>query len=190
MTELPSTASGGPRTAFSPAEAEHFYRPLGVLKGPLSSRQVKQEAHDFWRTSGEEGIRWLLQRLKDEHYIETLLEVASILTDLGETIIGPCFEVLSQGADGDQAFGLLSALSSLAEANPSLRVDAGQWEPILSNLLRSKDSDVREQAAESMRLLGPERAMRWLELRLPEETNHYARQTIEDELMWHRKGRS
>ncbi len=38
MTALPTTTTGGPRTTFSPEEAEHYYGPLGALKGPLSAR--------------------------------------------------------------------------------------------------------------------------------------------------------
>ncbi len=151
---------------------------------------MKEEAYDFWQSSGEEGARWLVRRLRDEHILETLHDVASILGRLGETIIGPAYEELSRGADADQALCLLWALRMLSESNPSLRVNAERWEPILADLLRSKDSDVREQAAEVMRLLGPERAIPLLENRLPDEDDEYARETIEQELKRYREGRS
>src|SRR4051812_31113458 len=114
MTALPLTASEEPRIAFSPSEAERFYNPLGAWKGPLTAREVQEEAFDFWRSSGEEGVRWLVRRLREEHHAETLHAPGSLLADLGEIIFGPVFEELSRGAAGDQALCLLWALDSLS----------------------------------------------------------------------------
>ncbi len=190
MTASPSTALGGLRTAFSPAEAEHFYRPLGAWKGPLSSREVKQEALDFWRSSGEQGVRWLVARLRDEHHVEALHGAASLLGDLGEVILDPVFEELSRGAASDQAVCLLWALDSLSESEPTLGLENARAELALADFLQSDDPDLREAAAEAMRILKSERATRWLEHRLRDETNPEVRKTIESELTWHRAGRS
>ena len=190
MTALPSTASAGLRTAFSPAEAEQFYRPLGRWKGPLSSREVKQKALEFWRAAGEEGARWLVTRLRDEHHVETLHAAASLLGDLGEAILDPLFEELSRGAAGDQTVCLLWALDSLSESEPNLRLEDARAELALADLLQSDDPDLREAAAGAMRVLKAERAVRWLEHRLRDEANPEVRKAIEAELTWHRAGRS
>jgi hypothetical protein len=190
MTALPSTTAGGPRTTFSPEEAEHFYRPLGAWKGPLASREVQKEAFDFWRSSGEEGVRWLVARLRDEHYIETIHAAASLLGDLGEIVLDPLFEELSRGAAGDQVICLLWALDSLSESEPTLQLEDARAELALADLLQSDDPDLREAAAGAMRVLKTERAVRWLEHRMRDEANPEVRKAIEAELAWHRAGRS
>jgi hypothetical protein len=175
------TESGESRITFSPSEAERYYSPLGAWKGPLAVREIQDEALRFWRRSGEEGVRWLIQRLRDEFHLETLHGVASLLADLGESILAPVFEELSRGASRDQALCLLWALDSLIESDPSLRFEASEAELALADLLQNDDSDVREAAAEAMRLLRPERAVRWLEHRLRDETDTEVRQTVQRE---------
>jgi hypothetical protein len=190
MTAFPWTESGGPKIAFSPSEAEHYYQPLGAWKGPSSSREVKRECVEFWRSSGEEGVRWLVRRLREEHHVETLHAAASLLADLGEIVLGPIFEELSRGARGDQPLCLLWALDSLSESDPTLRLESAQDELVLAGLLQNEEPDVREGAAEAMRLLASERAVRWLEHGLLDESNEDVRRTLERELTWHQAGRS
>jgi HEAT repeats len=60
----------------------------------------------------------------------------------------------------------------------------------LADLLQNDEPEVREAAASGMRLLRPERAVRWLEHRLRDETDADVRSTIEEELTRHRAGRS
>ena len=62
-----------------------------------------------------------------------------------------------------------------------MRVETAQAELALADLLQDEDSDVREAAAEARRLLRPERAVRWLEHRLRDETDAEVRQTIRRE---------
>jgi HEAT repeat protein len=71
-----------------------------------------------------------------------------------------------------------------------LRIEIPQVELILADLLQDNEPDVREEAAEAMRLLRTERAVRWLEHRLRDETNAEVRQTIQRELTRHQSGRS
>jgi hypothetical protein len=184
------TEAGESRITFSPSEAERFYSPLGAWKGPLAAREVQDEALRFWRSSGEQGVRWLLARLREEHHVETLHAVASLLADLGEIVLGPVFEELSRGANSDQVVCLLWALEGLSESDPTLRVESIQAELILADLLQDDEPDVREEAAEAMRLLSPERAVRWLGHRLRDETNAEVGQTIQRELTRLQAGRS
>ena len=184
------TESGESRIAFSPSEAERYYSPLGAWKGPLAAREVQDEVLRFWRSSGEEGVRWLVARLREEHHVETLHAVGSLLGDLGKVILGPVFEAFSRGATGDQALCLLWALDALCESDPTLRLESAQVELILADLLQDDEPDVREEAAGAMRLLRPERAVRWLEHRLRDETNADVRQTIQSELTRLQAGRS
>ena len=88
------TESGEPGTLFSPSEAARYYSPLGAWKGPLAARDVEDESLHFWRSSGDEGVRWLIHRLGDEFHLETLHGVASLLADLGEIILAPVFPPL------------------------------------------------------------------------------------------------
>ena len=190
MAAFARTDSGEPRTLFSPSEAERYYNPLGTWKGPLAAREVQDESLQFWRSSGDEGVPGLIHRLRDEFHLETLHGFASKLADLGEIILAPVFEALSRGATRDQALCLLWALDSLSESDATLRVETAQAELALADLLQDEDSDVREAAAEAMRLLKPERAVRWLEHRLRDETDAEVRQTIRRELMRLQAGRS
>jgi hypothetical protein len=190
MSASALTKSGEPKITFSPSEAQRFYSPLGAWKGPLAAREVQEEALRFWRSSGEEGVRWLVARLRDEHHVETLHAVGSLLADLGAIILDPIFEELSRGATGDQALCLLWALDGLSEADPTLRIENAQAELVLADLLQDDEPDVREEAAEAMRLLRPERAVRWLAHRLRDETNADVRPTIQRELTRHEAGRS
>jgi hypothetical protein len=123
-----------------------------------------------------------MARPRDEHHVETLHAVASLLADLGEIVLGSVFEELSRGAASDQVVCLLWALEALSESDPTLRIESDQAELILAGLLQDDEPDVREEAAEAMRLLRPERAVRWLGHRLRDETNPDVRQTIQREL--------
>jgi hypothetical protein len=185
-------AEGSPALA-PPAPAEVFedeYQKIGWWKGPHATPEARTLVRDFWRSSGEEGVRWLVRRLRDEFHLETFHAVASLLADLGEVILGPVLEELARGAGGDQPLCLLWALDSLSESAPNLRLEGVQAELVLADLLQDDDPDLREEAAQAMRLLSPERAVRWLEHRLRDETNAEVRQTIERELTRHRAGRS
>jgi hypothetical protein len=190
MAVSAQTESGESRITFSPAEAERYYSHLGAWKGPLAAREVQDEALHFWRSSGEEGVRWLMARLREEHHVETLHAVASLLADLGEIILGPVFEELSGGASSDQVVCLLWALEALSESDPTLRIENVQAEFILADLLKDDEPDVREEAAEAMRLLRSEQAVRCLEHRLRDETNAEVRQAIQRELTRLQAGRS
>jgi hypothetical protein len=176
----------------APALTESFedeYQKLGWWKGPHATAAARARQRDFWRSSGEAGVRWLVCRLRDEHHVETLHAVASLLADLGETILGAVFEELSRATTTDQALCLLWAVVSLSESAPSLRIETTRAELVLADLLQHEEPDVREGAAEAVRLLGSERAIRWLEHRLRDEPNAEVRQTLERELTRHRAGR-
>ena len=124
-----------------------------------------------------------MRRLRDESHLETLHGAASLLADLGEVILGPIFEELTRECAGVSVLCLLWALDSLSESAPTLRLEGTQAELALAGLLQDDDPDVREEAAETMRLLGPERAVRWLEHRLRDETNADVRRTMEMDLI-------
>lgn len=174
-----------------PAEGfEEEYQKIGWWKGPHATREARASQHEFWKARGLEGIRWLVRRLRHEWHIDAMHGAASLLADLGESIIVPVFEELAQNPSHDQALCLLWALVSLSESSPSLRIEAGPPAPILAGWLEDADPDIREAAAEALRLLGPERSARWLEQRLLDETDGDVRRTIERELARQPAGRS
>ena len=81
----------------------------------------------------------------------------SLLADLGELIVVPVLEKLARDPSHDQALCLLWALVSLSELRPTFRIEPGPFEPILADRLEDDDRDIREAAAEALRLLGRER---------------------------------
>ncbi len=178
---------GGP---VPPAGFEEEYQKIGWWTGPYATPEARESRREFWRSSGMDGIRWLVRRLRQERRIDVLDDAASLLAELGEFILIPAFEELARSRSRDQALCLLWALVSLSESAPTLRIEAGPSEPILAARLHDDDPDIREAAAEAMRLLGPERSARWLEQQLRDETNDEVRQTIERELARSRAGRS
>jgi hypothetical protein len=173
---------GAPTRSFSPNDAQRFYDCLGAWRGPLATPKVQQEALGFWRSNGEEGVRWLVRRLRDEHHVDALHGVASLLADLGEVILGPVFEELSAHPSSDQALALLRALGWLSEAEGAPRLEGVQAELVLADLLQDDQADIRAAAAQALRLLSREKALRWLSRRLRDETNQEVRATLEDEL--------
>jgi predicted HTH domain antitoxin len=175
-------AVGTQAPAFAPDEAARHYDCLGAWRGPLSARAVQDEALEFWRSTGEDGVRWLVRRLRDEHHVDALHGVASLLADLGEGILGPVFEELSSHASSDQALALLRALGWLGESKGARRLKDAQAELVLADLLQDNEADVREAAAQALRLLSQEKAVRWLTHRLRDEADEEVRATIEDEL--------
>jgi len=188
-----SVAAGPAPGPAGPAPGEDFeeeYQKIGWWKGPYATREARASQHEFWRARGPEGIRWLVRRLRQEWHIDALHGVASLLADLGESIIVPVFEELARNPSHDQALSLLWALVSLSESSPTLRIEAGPSEPILAGWLEDDDPDIREAAAESLRLLGPERSIGRLERRLRDETDDDVRRTVERELTRQRAERS
>jgi hypothetical protein len=174
----------------SPDDAERYYQALGRFKGPLAAKDVQGAAREFWCGSGVAGARWLVQRLRDEFQIEVMHAAATALASIGASSFGPIFEGLSGNPPVDQAQVLLWALVSLAESEPSVHAESAQPEIVLVEFLQHDEPDLRESAARAMRLLRRDRALRWLSHRLRDESNAEVRRTIEDELAWHRTGRS
>jgi hypothetical protein len=188
--DLREHAVAGVPASLSPNEAERQYQALGRWKGPLAAKDMQRAAREFWRGAGAVGARWLVGRLRNEVILDRLHGAASMLADLGDTGIGPIFEALSGESPRDQAQALLWALDSLIESTPALRLEGAREELVLADLLQHDDPDLRESAARAMGLLRPERAARWLERRLRDETDAEVRRTIEEEIARHRAGRT
>jgi hypothetical protein len=180
-------AGGGPARPLDPEEAERHYLALGNWKNPES---VRRAARDFWGASGVEGIRWFVSRLRDERQIEAIHAASSLLARLGEVAIGPAVEELANAPAPDQALALLNALGSLGEAESSPMLEGALAELVLADFLQHDDPDLREAAAEAIRLLRPERAIHWLTHRLRDEADAGVREAIELELSRHRTGRA
>ena len=180
-------AGGGLARPLDPEVAERHYLALGSWKNPES---VRRAARDFWGASGMEGIHWLVSRLRDEVQIEAIHAASSLLAGLGEAAIGPAVEELANDPAPDQALALLNALGSLGEAESSPTLEGALAELVLADFLQHDDPDLREAAAEALRLLPPERAVHWLTHRLRDEADAGVREAIELELSRHRPGRA
>lgn len=169
---------------------EDEYQKIGRWTGPEAAPEAREKRWEFWRLSGVGGVRWLVRRLREERHIDVLHGAASLLAGLGEVVLEPVFEELARANSRDQSLCLLWSLVSLSEAVPTLRMDARASEAILADRLQDDDPDLREAAAEAMRLVESEQAARWLELRLKDEADDDVRRTMERELTRHRAGRS
>ncbi len=64
-------------------------------------------------------------------------------------------------------------------------IEATGLELLLARFLQHGDGDVREAAAQAMRLMPPARASYWLRRRRLEEGDSYVVKTIEEELIRH-----
>jgi hypothetical protein len=117
--------------------------------------------------------------------VETLHAAGSLLADLGEIGVGPIIEELGDSLVVDQGLALLKALAWLGESPDHPTLEGAQAELILAHCLQDDDSDLREAAAGAMRLLPPERAIRWLNPRLRVETNEDVKRAIQDVLVSH-----
>ena len=112
-----------------------------------------------------------MRRLREEHHIDALHGTASLLSDLGEVIVDPIFQELGDEPSGDQALALLRALSWSSDRSGRHAREEVKAETYLVDLLQNDEPDVREAAANAMRLLPDERALRWLSHRLRSETD-------------------
>jgi hypothetical protein len=107
----PETETESSERPFLPEEAETQYGVLGVWKGPSAARDVQRAAREYWLGAGSAGARWLVARLRDEIFVETLHAVGSVLADLGEVAIGPIVDGLLADPAHDQAIVLLDAIA-------------------------------------------------------------------------------
>jgi len=185
---VPDAGGGpGPARPLDSEEAERHYLALGNWKNPES---VRRAARDFWGTSGEAGIRWLVSRLRDEVQVEAIHAASSLLARLGEPAIGPAIEELANDPTPDQALALLNALGSLGAAESSPTLEGALADLVLADFLQHDDPDLREAASEAISLLPPERAVHWLNHRLRDEADVRVREAIELELSRHRTRRA
>jgi hypothetical protein len=173
-------AEDGEQPQISEEEAESHYQALGDWKGPKADRGA---ARRYWLSQGVNGACWLVRRLRTETDVETLHAAGSLLADLGEIGVGPIMEELGDSLVVDQSLALLKALAWLGESHDHPTVEGAQAELILAHCLQDDDSDMREAAAGAMRLLPPERAIRWLNPRLRVETNEDVKRAIQDVLI-------
>ena len=56
-----------------------MYHKIGWWKGPNATGEARTLLCDFWREQGDQGLRWLVSRLRPEWHIDLLDGVASIL---------------------------------------------------------------------------------------------------------------
>jgi hypothetical protein len=176
---IATAAQGVERPRFPAEEAESQYQALGDWKGPKADRLA---ARRYWLSQGLDGAYWLVKRLRDETDVETLHAAASLLADLGEVGVGPIIEELGESEVADQCLALLKALAWLGESDAHPILVGAQAELILAHRLQENDPDLREAAAAAMRLLRPERAVRWLVPRLRDESDERVRRVIQEEL--------
>src|SRR5271157_1840143 len=73
---------------------EAMYQKIGWWKGPNATAEARTLVCDFWRDQGDQGLRWLVSRLRPEGHIDLLDGVASILAQIGDTAIAPVLDEL------------------------------------------------------------------------------------------------
>ena len=92
-----------------------MYQKIGWWKGPNATAEARTLVCEFWRAQGDQGLRWLVSRLRLEGHVDLLDGVASILAQIGETAIPPVLDELERQPSRDQAEALLKALGWLGE---------------------------------------------------------------------------
>ena len=139
---------------------EVMYQKIGWWKGPHATAEARTLVYDFWRDQGDQGLRWLVSRLRPEGHIDLLDGVASILAQDRRYCNPPVLDELERQPSRDQAEALLKALGWLGEqgkaASPPLVARLGL---VLARFLGGDDSGLREWSARAARLLPRERAV-------------------------------
>ena len=160
---------------------EAMYQKIGWWKGPNATAEARTLVCDFWRDQGDQGLRWLVSRLRLKGHIDLLDGVASILAQIGDTAIPPVLDELERQPSRDQAEALLKALGWLGErgnaASPPLVARLGL---VLGKFLRGDDPGLREWAARAARLLPGERAVGLLGELLNAEPDADVRHAIQE----------
>jgi len=160
---------------------EAMYQKLGWWKGPHATAEARTLVRDFWRSQREEGLRWLVRRLRPEWHIDLLDGVASTLAQIGDSAILPVLDELERQPSRDQAEALLKALGWLGEqgnaASPPLLARLG---PVLATILSGDDPGLREWAARAARLLPGEQVVGLLAGRLDAEPDADVRHAIQE----------
>jgi hypothetical protein len=160
---------------------EAMYQKIGWWRGPNATAEARTLVSDFWRDQGDQGLRWLVCRLRPEWHIDLLDGVASILAQIGDTAIPPILDVLDRQPPRDQAEALLKALGWLGEqekaASPALVERLGL---VLATFLGADDPGLREWAARAARLLPREQAVGLLEGLVNAEPDADVRHAIQE----------
>jgi len=139
---------------------EAMYQEIGWWKGPNATAAARTLVYDFWRDQGDQGLRWLVSRLRPEGHIDLLDGVASILAQIGDTAIPLVLAELERQPSRDQAEALLKALGWLGEqGNAASPPSVTQLGLVLATFLSGDDPGLREWAARAARLLPRERAV-------------------------------
>ncbi len=178
-----TAANVPPAEAALPREdsLEAMYQKIGWWKGPNATPEARTLVCDFWRDQGDQGIRWLVSRLRPEGHIDLLDGVASILAEIGATVITPVLDELERQPSRDQAEALLKALGWLGEeGNAASPPSVARLGLVLATFLSGDDPGLREWAARAARLLPTERAVGLLRSLLDAEPDADVRNAIQD----------
>jgi hypothetical protein len=179
-----SVAAGPAPGPAGPAPGEDFeeeYQKIGWWKGPYATPEARARVRDFWSRQGGPGLRWLASRLRQEWHIDALDGVASLLAKAGEAAIAPILEELERQPARDQADALLHALAWIGEYGGAAPASlTTRLEAVLASFLGHDDSDLRDWAARSARLLSREQASDLLRRRLETEADADVRRAIEE----------
>lgn len=144
-SEDPNTEPlGAPRAWVSASprqdDPEAVYRQLGGVRDPHAREAARKALSDpYWRKA-----RWLIDRVRNEHDLERLLDVAAVLARLGQISIVPILYALREQPRTDQSWVLLKAIGWMSDF-PTDFVEG--FRNLVAQYLDSEDSDVREAAA-------------------------------------------
>jgi hypothetical protein len=179
-----SVAAGiapGPAGPAPPERFEEEYQKIGWWKGHHATPEARARVRDFWSRQGGPGLRWLASRLRQEWHIDALDGAASLLAEAGAAAIPPILEELERQPARDQAEALLHALAWIGESGGAAQPDlTARLEAVLAAYLRHDDSDLRDRAAGSARLLPRDQAIGLLRRRLVTEEDADVRRAIEE----------
>ncbi len=123
---------------------EKHYQRLGRTVGEDATPEARQELATWWSDQCNDGIRWIVSRVRSEWHAEVMDAVTRVLITAGEDAAVLVLEALEQGSTEDGCRALVLALTKL----PLTGIPNDRLKAVVRRLLDAQDPDLRELAAE------------------------------------------
>jgi hypothetical protein len=142
---------------------------------------ARAAARDALSMTGRGGARWLVDRIHDEVHSELLIDVATVLANIGEDAYVPILGGLRTDPPLDQASTLLKAIGWM-DAPPTSATLRQQLQDIARNAVNSVEPELREAAGSAIAVLFPGKAKAILTDRVAVEPDAVVRDYLIDVL--------
>lgn len=158
---------------------EHFAL-IGRGDGVYATPEGRRAEYQAWKSFGQGGAWWLIDRLATASETRQLWGVSNILSAMSPTSIRPILSTLEGKPSVEQADVLLSALAGMPRE--VVEVETGCILPVLERYLAHEDESVRLQAVSATAALEPTLATSLLQDALAWEQDEDVRAMINETL--------